>query len=35
MELDRTFEERDHINGLVVATRLDQAAGNWGVKVLR
>ena len=34
MELDRTFEERDHINGLVVAA-LDQAAGNWGVKVLR
>jgi regulator of protease activity HflC (stomatin/prohibitin superfamily) len=34
MELDRTFEERDHINGLVV-TALDQAAGNWGVKVLR
>src|SRR2546421_9608466 len=34
MELDRTFEERDHINGLVVAA-LDQAASNWGVKVLR
>src|SRR5450631_2063735 len=34
MELDRTFEERDHINGLVVAA-LDLAAGNWGVKVLR
>jgi regulator of protease activity HflC (stomatin/prohibitin superfamily) len=34
MELDRTFEERDHINGLVV-TALDQAAANWGVKVLR
>jgi regulator of protease activity HflC (stomatin/prohibitin superfamily) len=34
MELDRTFEERDHINGLVVAA-LDQAAGSWGVKVLR
>ena len=34
MELDRTFEERDHINGLVVAA-LDQAAANWGVKVLR
>ena len=34
MELDRTFEEREHINGLVVAA-LDQAAGNWGVKVLR
>jgi regulator of protease activity HflC (stomatin/prohibitin superfamily) len=34
MELDRTFEEREHINGLVVAV-LDQAAANWGVKVLR
>jgi regulator of protease activity HflC (stomatin/prohibitin superfamily) len=34
MELDRTFEERDHINGLVVAA-LDQAASSWGVKVLR
>src|SRR5438552_49648 len=34
MELDRTFEERDHINGLVVAA-LDEAARNWGVKVLR
>src|ERR1700722_3077329 len=34
MELDRTFEERDHINGLVVAA-LDQAAASWGVKVLR
>ena len=34
MELDRAFEERDHINGLVV-TALDQAAANWGVKVLR
>ncbi len=34
MELDRTFEERDHINGIVVAA-LDQAAANWGVKVLR
>jgi regulator of protease activity HflC (stomatin/prohibitin superfamily) len=34
MELDRTFEEREHINGLVV-TALDQAAANWGVKVLR
>ena len=34
MELDRTFEEREHINGLVVAA-LDLAAGNWGVKVLR
>jgi regulator of protease activity HflC (stomatin/prohibitin superfamily) len=34
MELDRTFEERAHITGLVVAAP-DQAAGNWGVKVLR
>ena len=34
MELDRTFEEREHINGLVVAA-LDDAARNWGVKVLR
>ena len=34
MELDRTFEERDQINGSVVAA-LDEAALNWGVKVLR
>jgi regulator of protease activity HflC (stomatin/prohibitin superfamily) len=34
MELDRTFEERDAINGSVVAA-LDEAALNWGVKVLR
>jgi regulator of protease activity HflC (stomatin/prohibitin superfamily) len=34
MELDRTFEERDHINLAVVAA-LDEAAHNWGVKVLR
>jgi regulator of protease activity HflC (stomatin/prohibitin superfamily) len=34
MELDRTFEERDHINAQIVQA-LDQAAGNWGVKVLR
>lgn len=34
MELDRTFEERDHINAQVVEA-LDQAAANWGVKVLR
>jgi regulator of protease activity HflC (stomatin/prohibitin superfamily) len=34
MELDRTFEERDHINATVVAA-LDDAAANWGVKVLR
>ena len=34
MELDKTFEERDMINGLVVSA-LDDAASNWGVKVLR
>lgn len=34
MELDKTFEERDHINQAVVAA-LDEAASNWGVKVLR
>jgi len=34
MELDRTFEERDMINGMVVSA-LDDAASNWGVKVLR
>ncbi|MCC6867639.1 MAG: paraslipin, partial [Burkholderiales bacterium] len=34
MELDRTFEERDQINGQVVSA-LDEAAPNWGVKVLR
>lgn len=34
MELDRTFEERDAINGTVVSA-LDEAATNWGVKVLR
>jgi len=34
MELDKTFEERDAINGSVV-TALDEAAMNWGVKVLR
>src|SRR5690242_1332524 len=34
MELNRTFEERDHINAQVVEA-LDQAAANWGVKVLR
>ena len=34
MELDRTFEERGHINAQVVEA-LDQAAANWGVKVLR
>lgn len=34
MELDKTFEERDLINAAVVAA-LDEAAPNWGVKVLR
>src|SRR6187402_1635959 len=34
MELDRTFEERDQINVAVVSA-LDDAAPNWGVKVLR
>ena len=34
MELDRTFEERDQINAQVVSA-LDEAAPNWGVKVLR
>ncbi len=34
MELDRTFEERDQINSSVVLA-LDEAALNWGVKVLR
>jgi regulator of protease activity HflC (stomatin/prohibitin superfamily) len=34
MELDKTFEERDQINGAVVSA-LDDAAANWGVKVLR
>ena len=34
MELDKTFEERDEINSIVVSA-LDEAAGAWGVKVLR
>jgi regulator of protease activity HflC (stomatin/prohibitin superfamily) len=34
MELDKTFEERDMINATVV-NALDEAALNWGVKVLR
>lgn len=34
LELDKTFEERDLINGQVVAA-IDEAALNWGVKVLR
>jgi regulator of protease activity HflC (stomatin/prohibitin superfamily) len=34
IDLDRTFEERTHINGQVV-TELDKASESWGVKVLR
>jgi regulator of protease activity HflC (stomatin/prohibitin superfamily) len=34
LELDKTFEERDYINSSVVSA-LDEAAMNWGVKVLR
>jgi regulator of protease activity HflC (stomatin/prohibitin superfamily) len=34
LELDKTFEERDVINRSVVAA-IDEAAMNWGVKVLR
>jgi regulator of protease activity HflC (stomatin/prohibitin superfamily) len=34
MELDKTFEERDHINTTIVSA-IDESASNWGVKVLR
>ena len=34
LELDKTFEERDMINAKVVEA-IDEAALNWGVKVLR
>jgi regulator of protease activity HflC (stomatin/prohibitin superfamily) len=34
IELDRTFEERTHIN-LMVVSELDKASEPWGVKVLR
>ena len=34
IELDKTFEERSHIN-LRVVEELDQASNPWGVKVLR
>ena len=34
LELDKTFEERDIINAQVVSV-IDEAALNWGVKVLR
>ncbi|MFM0593259.1 MULTISPECIES: SPFH domain-containing protein [Paraburkholderia] len=34
LELDKTFEERNFINHSIVSS-LDEAASNWGVKVLR
>lgn len=34
IDLDRTFEERSHINGLVIS-ELDKASEAWGIKVLR
>jgi regulator of protease activity HflC (stomatin/prohibitin superfamily) len=34
IDLDKTFEERTHINGQVV-TEVDKASEAWGVKVLR
>lgn len=34
MELDKTFEEREHINKAIVSA-VDESAANWGVKVLR
>ncbi|MCG2584107.1 SPFH domain-containing protein [Massilia sp. TS11] len=34
MELDKTFEEREHINTAIVSA-IDESAANWGVKVLR
>ena len=34
MELEKTFEERDHINTTIV-NAIDESAANWGVKVLR
>jgi regulator of protease activity HflC (stomatin/prohibitin superfamily) len=34
LELDRTFEEREAINGAVVAA-VDKASESWGIKVLR
>jgi regulator of protease activity HflC (stomatin/prohibitin superfamily) len=34
MELDKTFEERAHINTAIV-NAIDESAANWGVKVLR
>jgi len=34
IELDRTFEERSHIN-IAVVSELDKASDPWGIKVLR
>ncbi len=34
IDLDRTFEERTHINAMVIS-ELDKATGPWGIKVLR
>lgn len=34
IELDRTFEERTHVN-IQVVTELDKASDPWGIKVLR
>lgn len=34
LELDRTFEERDHLNTNILAA-LNQAGENWGLQVLR
>jgi len=34
IDLDRTFEERTHINNMVVS-ELDKASNPWGIKVLR
>ncbi|HOF62263.1 MAG TPA: stomatin-like protein [Candidatus Latescibacteria bacterium] len=34
LELDRSFEERTHINGAIVEA-VDKASGPWGVKVTR
>lgn len=34
MELDKTFEEREHINRSIVDA-IDESAANWGVKVMR
>jgi regulator of protease activity HflC (stomatin/prohibitin superfamily) len=34
LELDRTFEEREHINGAIIAA-VDKASDPWGVKITR